>query len=114
MGQFTGKVSEEILAELTRRLVEEFDPEQIILFGSQAWGTPGEDSDVDLYVIVSESAEKPWRRMVRAEKCIGGVMFATDILVKTRAEAEAYKDVRASLAHKVFTEGRVLYERREE
>jgi predicted nucleotidyltransferase len=114
MGQFTGKVSEEMLAELTRRLVSEFDPEQIILFGSQAWGTPGEDSDVDLYVIVSESAEKPWRRMVRAQNCIGSVMITTDILVKTRAETEAYKAVPATLTHKVFTEGRVLYERREE
>ncbi len=41
-------VSHELLAEMTRRLVAEFQPEQIILFGSHAWGTPNEDSDVDL------------------------------------------------------------------
>lgn len=32
-------------------LVEQFHPEQVILFGSFAYGTPDEDSDVDLLVI---------------------------------------------------------------
>jgi len=47
-----------LLEEITRRLVAEFRPEQIILFGSHAWGIPNEDSDVDLLVIVSHSDEK--------------------------------------------------------
>ncbi len=29
--------AEEVLPEIVRRLVAEFDPEQIILFGSRAW-----------------------------------------------------------------------------
>ncbi len=33
-------VSDEVLAEMTRRLVQQFQPEQIILFGSHAWGQP--------------------------------------------------------------------------
>jgi len=36
-------VPPELLAEITRRLVAEFQPEQIILFGSHAWGTPNEE-----------------------------------------------------------------------
>ena len=40
-------------------LVAEFDPDQIILFGSHAWGMPGQDSDVDLLVIVPETDERP-------------------------------------------------------
>ena len=35
------------------------DCEKIILFGSHAYGTPGEDSDYDVFVILKESAEKP-------------------------------------------------------
>jgi len=34
----------ELLQEITRRLVAEFEPEQIILFDSHAWGIPGDDS----------------------------------------------------------------------
>jgi predicted nucleotidyltransferase len=40
------------IAELTERIVEEFHPERIILFGSSALGPASEDSDVDLLVIM--------------------------------------------------------------
>lgn len=98
-----------ILDEMVRRLVAEFQPEQIILFGSYAWGEPNEDSDVDLFVIVPESVERPVERMRRAHHCLGDLKVSADILVKTRAEADRYRNVRASLEHKVFGEGRVLY-----
>jgi predicted nucleotidyltransferase len=98
-----------ILDEMVRRLVAEFQPEKIILFGSYAWGEPDEDSDVDLFVIVPESDERPIQRMQRAHHCLGDLKVSTDVLVKTRAEADRYRHVRASLAHKVFGEGRVLY-----
>jgi len=98
-----------ILDEMVRRLVAEFHPEKIILFGSYAWGEPNDDSDVDLFVIVPDSDERPIERMQRAHHCLGDLRVSTDILVKTRAEADRYRNVRASLEHKVFGEGRVLY-----
>ncbi len=33
------------------KIAKEFHPEKIILFGSYAWGTPTEDSDVDLMIV---------------------------------------------------------------
>ena len=104
-------VSSELLTEMTRRLVAEFQPEQIILFGSHAWGTPNEDSDVDLLVIVSQSDEKPVQRAVRGYRCLSGLMVPTDILVKTRTEVERFRHVHASLERKMLEEGRVLYGR---
>ena len=98
-----------ILDEMVRRLVAEFQPEKIILFGSYAWGEPNDDSDVDLFVIVPESDEKPIKRMQRALECLSGLGVSKDVLVKTRAEAERFRHVRASLEYKVFEEGRVLY-----
>ncbi|MDQ3564448.1 MAG: nucleotidyltransferase domain-containing protein [Pseudomonadota bacterium] len=44
----------------------EFQPKEVILFGSHAWGTPSEDSDVDVLVIVSASDLTPTERAVRA------------------------------------------------
>ncbi|MGI8856520.1 MAG: nucleotidyltransferase domain-containing protein [Thermomicrobiales bacterium] len=100
----------DLLAEMTRRLVDEFHPEQIILFGSHAWGTPNEDSDIDLFVIVSESDETLHQRIVRAYRALRDVRTEpTDIIVKTRAEANKYRDVHASLTCQIFEQGMILY-----
>ena len=40
------------IAEMVRRIVERFDPEKIILFGSHARGDATPDSDVDLLVVM--------------------------------------------------------------
>lgn len=40
-----------IINEMTRRIVERFDPLQVILFGSHIGGEAHADSDVDLLVV---------------------------------------------------------------
>ena len=52
------QITPELLDEITRRIAETVGPEKIILFGSNAWGEPGESSDIDLLVIVSHSDER--------------------------------------------------------
>lgn len=105
------RVDENLLNEMTRRLVAAFDPEQVILFGSHAWGTPSEDSDVDLFVVLSDSPERPLARMRRALACLEGMNVSKDVLVRTRSEVEKYRKVHASLESQVLENGRVLYER---
>ena len=103
--------TEDVLPEIVRRLVEEFDPEEIILFGSRAWGQPRADSDYDLFVIVAESQEQLIRRMIRASHCLGGIDVSTDVLVKTQAEVGRFREVHASLEAEVLERGKLLYER---
>jgi len=105
------KVSDDILNEMTRRLVAEFDPEQIFLFGSRAWGKPNEGSDVDLLVIVSQSNLRPIERAVRARRCLRDFQVPKDILVKTRSEFDRFREVYASLESEILERGKVLYER---
>lgn len=105
------KIDEALLSEMTSRLVQAFHPDMVILFGSHAWGTPTETSDIDLYVIVPESSERPLQRARRARACLGDVRVAKDILVRTRAEVDKYRNVYASLECQVLEKGRVLYER---
>ncbi len=100
----------DLLAEMTRRLVDEFHPEQIILFGSHAWGTPNDDSDIDLFVIVPDSDLSPAQRATRAYRALRGVRVEpTDIIVRTRAETERYRHVHASLASQILERGKILY-----
>ncbi len=102
-------VSTTLLQEITRRLVDEFQPEAIILFGSHAWGKPNEDSDLDLLVIISHSDLPPTQRAMRAHRSLRGLAVPIDVLVKTRAEVERYRPVYASLECEVFEKGKVLY-----
>ena len=95
--------------DIVARLVAEFHPIKIILFGSQAWGAPGPDSDVDLFVIVESSDERRAARAARAYGCLRGLNFSKDVLVRTRAEVDKYKDVYASLECEVLERGKVLY-----
>ena len=100
-----------ILETMTQRLVEEFDPEQVFLFGSHAWGMPDDDSDVDLLVVVAETGETPSRRAQRAHRCLGGLGVPKDVLVHTRREVDRAMQVRTSLIRQIIENGRLLYER---
>ena len=105
------EISPALIKEITHRLVDEFEPEEIVLFGSHAWGTPHKDSDLDLLVIVSHSDASPVQRAIRAHRCLQGLDVSKDILVRTRPEIERFRHVQASLEHKIFSKGTVLYER---
>jgi predicted nucleotidyltransferase len=99
--------------EVIRRLVAEFQPETIYLFGSYAWGKPTEDSDMDLLVIVPESREPPIQRAIRAQRSLLGVKAAVDVIVKTREEFQRYAALRASLEGQIAQKGKLLYGRKE-
>ena len=98
-----------LLEQAVDRLKAEFQPEQIFLFGSHAWGTPNEDSDVDLMVIVRESDELAIRRMQRAHHCLGDLDMSKDVFVQTRAEFDRFSPLLASLQHRILQDGRKLY-----
>lgn len=108
-----GKVDKKLIDEITRRLVDVFRPEQIFLFGSYAWGTPSEGSDIDLFVIVNESNLRPAKRAMLAHRCLRDIGIAKDVLVRTCAEAEKYRHIYASLESLIFEKGKILYERRQ-
>ena len=103
------EISTTLLQEITRRLVDEFQPEEIILFGSHAWGQPDEESDLDLLVIVSHSELSPTQRAMQAHRSLRGLAVPIDVLIKTRAEVERYRPVYASLECEILEKGKVLY-----
>src|SRR5262244_981073 len=58
-----GHVPMRVIRRYARAIAEEFQPDKIILFGSYAYGTPHEDSDVDLLVVMP--ARDPHAQAVR-------------------------------------------------
>lgn len=102
-------LDDSLLQTATHRLVAEFQPDQIWLFGSHAWGHPHNDSDVDLLVVVPHSDETPIRRSQRAHRCLRGLRMPKDVLVETRQEVDRVKELKTSLEHTILSRGRRLY-----
>ena len=106
------QIPSDLRNEMIQRLVDEFNPETIYLFGSHAWGSPEPGSDIDLLVIVKTSRQKPIQRAARAQRSLRGIKAPIDVLVKTRKEFEKYVPVKASLEAQITREGELLYGRK--
>ena len=106
-------IASNLVSEIVRRLVDELDPEEIILFGSRAWGQPRPDSDYDLLVIVSEREEHPLRLAVKAHACLSDLGISKDVLVSGKERFDRLSRVPASLEAKIRNRGVVLYGRSE-
>ncbi len=98
-----------LLDEATRRLVAEFHPEQIILFGSYAWGAPTGNSDIDVFVIIPASDAPSHELAARGYRALRGLSLPVEVHVRTRNEFDRYRHVPASLEHQIAEEGRRLY-----
>lgn len=102
-------ISQEILNEATRRLVEKFHPEKIILFGSHARGTADGRSDIDLLVI-SHIKEKRRKLMVEMNRVLTELEYAFDIIILTREEFERDRKIPGTIGRYASREGKILYE----
>ena len=90
-------------------IVREFAPLQVILFGSYAYGTPTEDSDVDLLVVMEIPKSETRHQAVEIAKRIPR-RFNIDVLVRSPEEIAyrvAYNDW---FLREITERGDVLYE----
>lgn len=97
-----------ILAEMVRRLVAEFHPYKIFLFGSRAAGNARDDSDYDFLVVMPEPGDSR-KQAVRAYDLLGDIGGAKDLLFTNREKFERRKTVVNTIAEIVTTDGVELY-----
>lgn len=104
-------ITDKVITEVTRRIATELNPEEIILFGSYAWGEPHKYSDLDLCIILPDEIldfdRVEWG--VRALNALNDLMIDVDVLIKTRSDVNMFKNVPASLTRKIVEEGKLLY-----
>jgi predicted nucleotidyltransferase len=95
------------IRRFARQLAERFQPERIILFGSYAYGTPHEESDVDLLVVM------PARNQIDAAIRLTLAFespFSLDLIVRTPAKLRRGLDDGDWFLREIITRGKVLYE----
>lgn len=108
------RVTDEILRDMVKVIVDEVDPEQVILFGSHARGDASADSDVDFVVIESSPFGAGRDRRLEAARlwrALADFDVPKDILLYSGDEAEYWRDSINHVLACALREGKILYER---
>lgn len=106
------KAREEWLPVAVKRIVERFDPLQVILFGSLARGKAKPDSDVDLLVVFEHVDRKDKRVLVvEIRRALADAPIAKDVFVSDLDEIERRGKLVGTVLREALREGKVLYDR---
>ena len=100
----------ELTPVMIDRLVRDFHPVRILLFGSHARGEAGPESDVDLLVVLPEVADKR-QAAVEIRRALREFPVCKDIIVTTVEEIARRGDLVGTVLRPALREGIVLYER---
>ncbi len=96
------------IQELCAKIVHQFNPQKILLFGSYAYGSPGPDSDVDLLVVLPFEGKSVHKSIEILNKT--DPHFPIDLLVRTPKQIKDRLDKNDYFLKEVFEKGKVLYE----
>jgi predicted nucleotidyltransferase len=106
---YRGKeITMRIIRRYARAVAERFAPDKIILFGSQAYGTPHEDSDVDILVIMP--ARNEIDQAVRIDLALEND-FPLDLIVRTPKNLAWRLAEGDWFLREITSKGKVLYEK---
>lgn len=97
------------LEAVVAALIASLAVRRIVLFGSMAAGTAGQDSDYDL-IVVADTPLPPDERLYLARRATRALGVPLDLLVYTPDEYAALRGWRSSAVAIAETEGQVLYE----
>ena len=115
-GKLVNAVEDQIdratIRAMAQLIVERFDPERIILFGSHARGEGSEHSDVDLLVVLRSDAVKPQRGNPIRRAIAEQFVLPVDVMIRSQEVLAVQRNDPYSMIHQVLEEGEVLYERR--
>jgi predicted nucleotidyltransferase len=95
---------------MAERIVRDYDPAKIILFGSHARGEAGLESDIDLLVVLPEVANKR-QAAVAIRRILRDLPVPKDIVVTTPEEIARRGDLVGTVLRPALRERKVLYER---
>ncbi|MBI2061291.1 MAG: nucleotidyltransferase domain-containing protein [Nitrospirae bacterium] len=100
------------IERIVTTVVDRFDPDKIVLFGSHARGEAGPDSDVDLLVIMPVSTTRR-EAAVQIGAALTDIPVPKDLVVFTPEDVEEFGDKVGTILKPALEEGVVLYERRD-
>lgn len=99
-----------IIKGMVERLVAEYAPLKVILFGSRIHGVPTPDSDVDL-LIIKETSKRFIDRWVAVQQFLTGTHrgIPLETIVLTPQEVEDRLSIGDQFIAEILEEGELLY-----
>ena len=108
------QVSDSLIEDMVRAIVDEMDLEQAILFGPRVRGGELQDSDVDLAVVEAEPSgpnRNRHKEMVERYHAVAGFPVAADVVFYLREHVDYWRDSINHVLARALREGKVLYVR---
>ncbi len=98
-------------------ILSKSDPYLILLFGSYAYGTPDENSDIDILVVtkdnfIPQNFEEKHKIYLEISRKIRDIKMevAVDLIVHTLPMYKKFIRQNSSFAREILTKGKILYE----
>ena len=105
------EILERELHRIVATLIEKYQPEKIILFGSLASGEVHEWSDIDLLVLKEDREERLLDRVMNVMALLNYPRVAVDIFVYTSEEIDYLLKEGSQFIAEILGQGKVLYEK---
>jgi predicted nucleotidyltransferase len=99
---------EELKSQIIKALMP-LNPDKIILFGSYAYGTPNEDSDLDICIVEKDYRNK-WEEKAKISKLLDNIRYPIDILNPKIDEYKFYSQEINSVYYDIDKKGLVLWQ----
>jgi uncharacterized protein len=96
------------IKRLSNEIVKKFHPQKVVLFGSFAYGTPNENSDIDLLVVMPYSGNE-LEQILKIRMSIRSP-YPIDVLVKTPSQLRQRLEMGDFFIKEIIEKGQLLYE----
>ncbi len=106
----TRPVPNRTIRALAKHIAEKFEPEEIILFGSYAYGKPQPSSDVDLLVVM-ETPKGELKTSLEILQSLPRITFSIDILARSRSAIKKRRELGDRFMKEITEKGKILYAR---
>lgn len=103
-------ITHQQISKIINKIVMNYLPEKIILFGSYAYGNPNTNSDLDL-LIVKDSNIPRYKRGREVRKYLRGLKVPIDLIVYTNEEIQKWSNVKTAFITSIIKKGKVLYDK---